>query len=69
MSAGMRVGALVVDTRLNRIGYVMDHVGPCVQLRPPGGGREWDAKADAVRPATDAERQCSRALSNAERSA
>lgn len=27
--------------------------GPYVQLRPPGGGREWDADPDAIRQATD----------------
>jgi hypothetical protein len=38
------VGALVADTgNGDKIGYVQGHEGPCVQLRPPGGGREWDA--------------------------
>lgn len=34
----------------------MGHEGPYVQLRPYGGGREWDAEPDAVRRATTAER-------------
>ncbi|MEU5536279.1 hypothetical protein [Streptomyces sp. NPDC020362] len=31
-----------VDTRSGRLGEVMGHVGGYVQLRPVGGGREWD---------------------------
>ncbi|MEQ8143946.1 hypothetical protein ACH4KU_02725 [Streptomyces althioticus] len=50
------VGAHVVDTRTERIGIVMGHEGPYVQLRPYGGGREWDADPGAVRCATPAER-------------
>ncbi|GAA4560125.1 hypothetical protein GCM10023097_73650 [Streptomyces collinus] len=50
------VGAYVVDTRSGRIGIVMGHEGPYVQLRPYGGGREWDADPGAVRHATPAER-------------
>ncbi len=34
----------------------MGHEGPYVQLRPYGGGREWDVEPAAVRRATDAER-------------
>ncbi|MFE0101128.1 hypothetical protein [Streptomyces sp. NPDC059009] len=30
----------------------MGHIGPYVQLRPPGGGREWDADPARVRAAT-----------------
>ncbi|CCK30179.1 hypothetical protein BN159_5800 [Streptomyces davaonensis JCM 4913] len=50
------VGSHVVDTRSGRIGVVMGHEGPYVQLRPYGGGREWDAAPEAVRQATSAER-------------
>ncbi|WP_328871258.1 hypothetical protein OHT76_14665 [Streptomyces sp. NBC_00287] len=50
------VGSFVVDTRSGRIGVVMGHEGPYVQLRPCGGGREWDAAPEAVRKATPAER-------------
>lgn len=35
---------------------VMGHVGPYVQLRPLGGGREWDCDPGVVRRATPAER-------------
>lgn len=48
-------GALVVDRRSGKVGVVMGHVGPYVQLRPPGGGREWDAPPGDVRPPTRAE--------------
>ncbi|MGA5130181.1 hypothetical protein ACPCTO_10280 [Streptomyces olivoreticuli] len=49
-------GAFVVDLHRGRIGQVMGHEGPFLQLRPPRGGREWDARPDDVRPATDAEK-------------
>lgn len=50
------VGALVVDTARNRMSRVMGHEGPCLQLRPPGGGREWDAKPASVRRADEDDR-------------
>ncbi|MGW0880659.1 hypothetical protein [Streptomyces sp. NPDC002671] len=50
------VGSHVVDTDNGRIGIVMGYEGPYVQLRPYGGGREWDAEPGAVRGATPAER-------------
>lgn len=42
------VGTYVLDARDGRVGQVMGHVGGYVQLRPPGGGREWDCPPDAV---------------------
>ncbi|MFJ5259634.1 hypothetical protein ACIQAC_04020 [Streptomyces sp. NPDC088387] len=50
------VGTYVVDTRSGRVGVVMGHEGPYVQLRPVGGGREWDCAPDGVRAATSGER-------------
>ncbi|GAA2433182.1 MULTISPECIES: hypothetical protein [Streptomyces] len=50
------VGSYVVDVRNGRVGRVMGHVGPYLQLRPIGGGREWDCPPEGVRAATDAER-------------
>lgn len=47
--------ALVVDTKTNKIGYVMGNEGPHLQLRPPGGGREWDVDPTEVRHATKTE--------------
>lgn len=42
------VGAHVVDVRDGRVGEVMGHVGGKVQLRPVGGGREWDCPRESV---------------------
>ncbi|MFF8655998.1 hypothetical protein [Streptomyces huasconensis] len=50
------VGSYVVDTRNGRVGRVMGYEGPYVQLRPYGGGREWDCAPEAIRTATVAER-------------
>ncbi|MDQ0790928.1 hypothetical protein QFZ64_006425 [Streptomyces sp. B3I8] len=49
------VGDLVVDRRSNKVGVVMGHVGPYVQLRPPHGGREWDVPPGDVRMPTPTE--------------
>ena len=49
-------GALVIDTQSNKLGYVMGHEGPYVQLRPVTGGREWDADPARVRTAAEDER-------------
>jgi hypothetical protein len=38
------VGDLVYDETTRKVGEVVDHVGPYWQLKPPGGGREWDAQ-------------------------
>ncbi len=48
-------GALVVDRRSGKVGVVMGHVGPYVQLRPPRGGLEWDVSPEEVRPPTPTE--------------
>jgi hypothetical protein len=42
-------GEAVRDTARDRVGRVMGHVGPYLRLRPPGGGREWDAEPRHVR--------------------
>ncbi|WP_435187234.1 hypothetical protein [Streptomyces sp. bgisy126] len=44
-------GDVARDTRTDRVGRVMGHVGPCYQLRPLTGGREWEAYADDMVPA------------------
>jgi hypothetical protein len=49
-------GTLAVDTSRDRLGVVMDHRGPYLQLRPRGGGIEWDALAEDVRAATQDDR-------------
>ncbi|GHH86383.1 hypothetical protein [Streptomyces capitiformicae] len=50
-----RVGDTVEDTSSKRYGKVMGSEGPYVQLRPIGGGREWDARTDRLRLLTRAE--------------
>ncbi|MCC3773520.1 hypothetical protein K6I33_005223 [Streptomyces sp. UNOB3_S3] len=42
---------VVLDVRAERIGIVMDNVGPRYQLRPPAGGREWEAEPQHIQPA------------------
>ncbi|MFF6834837.1 hypothetical protein ACFY84_23650 [Streptomyces sp. NPDC012438] len=44
-------GDVARDTRTERVGRVMGHVGPRYQLRPLTGGREWEAHADDMVPA------------------
>jgi hypothetical protein len=43
------VGEAVRDTARDRVGRVMGHEGPYLQVRPLGGGREWDADPRHVR--------------------
>ncbi|ELP70883.1 hypothetical protein STRTUCAR8_03793 [Streptomyces turgidiscabies Car8] len=50
------IGSYVMDTGTDKVGLVMGHEGPYVQLRSYGGGREWDAAPAGLRPATPAER-------------
>jgi hypothetical protein len=50
------IGSFVLDGDRNKVGTVMGYEGPYVQLRPVGGGREWDARPAALRPATRDER-------------
>lgn len=48
-------GAMVHDTRQDRVGVVTGRVGPRLRLRPPGGGRAWDAVPEDIRLMTPAE--------------
>ena len=50
------IGSYAVDTSTGRVGRVMGHEGPYVQLRPFGGGREWDCPPELLREATTHER-------------
>ncbi|MEV0468934.1 hypothetical protein [Streptomyces prunicolor] len=45
---GPGIGELAKDTSRGRIGIVMGEVGARVQIRPVGGGIEWDALPDNV---------------------
>ncbi|MEU9203017.1 hypothetical protein [Streptomyces sp. NPDC048332] len=50
-------GALVVDQgRKDRVGEFRGVSGPYWSLRPLGGGPEWEATPENVRPATAGER-------------
>ncbi|WP_107097909.1 hypothetical protein [Streptomyces atriruber] len=55
MADDVKTGDLAVDEARQRLGQVMGHEGPYLQLRPPGGGREWDADPARVRPAAESE--------------
>ncbi|MFI9646623.1 hypothetical protein ACIHAA_10055 [Streptomyces sp. NPDC052040] len=48
-------GAYGVDVRDGRLGEIMGRVGGYVQLRPVGGGREWDCPPESVGPAPPGE--------------
>ncbi len=50
-----RVGDLVWDAAVRKVGRVMDRIGTRWQLRPVGGGLEWDTEGP-LRPATAPER-------------
>ncbi|MER6091127.1 hypothetical protein ABT172_24625 [Streptomyces bluensis] len=50
------IGTYAVDTLTGRVGRVMGYEGPYVQLRPVGGGREWDCAPECLRAATTIER-------------
>lgn len=50
-----RLHDTVMDVGTKKVGRVMGLVGPYVQLRPVGGGLEWDAHPENLRPATTAE--------------
>ncbi|MEU3350727.1 hypothetical protein [Streptomyces sp. NPDC037389] len=52
-----RPGVWLIDTRLNRLGRLMATEGGRAQLRPPRGGREWDAGPVALRLATPVEKR------------
>ncbi|GFH36837.1 hypothetical protein [Streptomyces pacificus] len=56
MSAAPAVGSLVVDTRVDQLGEFRGVAGPYWSLRPLGGGTEWDAEPEHVRPADPKER-------------
>lgn len=48
-------GEMARDGRTGRVGRVMGHVGPHYQLRPLNGGKEWEADAEHMRPATQSD--------------
>ena len=51
---GPRIGVLARDAR-GAVGRVVDQEAGRVWLRPVGGGREWDVRADEVEPVSTSE--------------
>ncbi|TGN73904.1 hypothetical protein E5083_24260 [Streptomyces bauhiniae] len=49
------VGSYAQDARDGRLGEVMGRVGGRIQLRPLGGGREWDVPPECLGEATPAD--------------
>ncbi|WP_319673744.1 hypothetical protein [Streptomyces sp. ME18-1-4] len=49
-------GSVVYDPRSDRVGEYRGKAGPYALLRPLGGGREWEARPESIRPATPGER-------------
>ncbi|MFH8659983.1 hypothetical protein [Streptomyces afghaniensis] len=47
---------LVRDAGASKVGEVRGKEGPYYQLRPVGGGREWDARPENIRELTQEER-------------
>lgn len=61
------VGRLAHDTRLDRVGLVMEVTRKHVWLRPAYGGREWEADRSVVRGMSPREELSARlAAANAE---
>ncbi|WP_236067835.1 hypothetical protein [Streptomyces brasiliscabiei] len=52
-----RLGDAVEDVRRGKVGKVMGFEGPYVQLRPIGGGVEWDVALSGLRKLTLIEAQ------------
>ncbi|GHF18320.1 hypothetical protein E5082_16355 [Streptomyces griseoluteus] len=52
---GRVLGSYALDVRDGRVGEVMGQVGGRVQLRPLGGGREWDVPPEHVGEAAPAD--------------
>ncbi|WP_258037651.1 MULTISPECIES: hypothetical protein [unclassified Streptomyces] len=50
----------MVDTSRSRIGEFRGVAGSYWSLRPLGGGTEWEAEPNHVRPADPIERLCAR---------
>jgi hypothetical protein len=53
----VEIGMLARDTSRDVVGQVVDkHIGR-VWLRPVGGGREWDVRAEQLEPVASSERR------------
>ncbi len=54
--AAFEPGTVLYDPATAKVGEYRGASGPRALLRPLGGGREWEAEPDGLRPATDRER-------------
>ncbi|WP_233580658.1 hypothetical protein [Streptomyces triticirhizae] len=54
-SLGLEIGSMARDVTSDQVGRVMAHLSGRVYLRPPGGGREWTASAEDLRPISASE--------------
>ncbi|WP_228080618.1 hypothetical protein [Streptomyces profundus] len=55
VSSGLEIGSMARDLTSDQVGRVMAHLSGRVYLRPPGGGREWTASAEDLRPISASE--------------
>ncbi|MGW2915150.1 hypothetical protein ACWC9X_32520 [Streptomyces asoensis] len=49
-------GTVLYDPASDRVGEYRGKAGPYALLRPLGGGREWEARPESLRPADPGER-------------
>ncbi|MEU8757703.1 hypothetical protein [Streptomyces sp. NPDC048659] len=56
MAGHEECGAYLYDPAARKVGEYRGQAGPYAMLRPLGGGREWEADPERVRPATPEER-------------
>ncbi|MGW7419693.1 DUF7848 domain-containing protein [Streptomyces sp. NPDC054813] len=56
IESGIETGTVVYDPRSDKVGEYRGNAGPYALLRPLGGGREWEARPESIRPATAEER-------------
>ncbi|MER5434288.1 hypothetical protein [Streptomyces sp. NPDC002588] len=49
-------GTVVYDPASDKVGEYQGKSGPYALIRPLGGGREWEAPPESLRPATPGER-------------
>ncbi|KUN75795.1 hypothetical protein [Streptomyces griseoruber] len=56
IEGGFETGTVVYDPRSDKVGEYQGKAGPHALLRPLGGGREWEARPELLRPATPTER-------------
>ncbi|WP_328480379.1 MULTISPECIES: DUF7848 domain-containing protein [unclassified Streptomyces] len=56
IASQFETGTVVYDPVSDSVGEYRGNAGPYALLRPLGGGREWEARPESLRPATPGER-------------